>query len=80
MHTKPIQNFIVRWNNILDNIKLERAKTARNLEYLTEMSIDDKIDDLTEKAESDVMGYIETSDELLEASSELEKISDNDDE
>lgn len=67
-------------NDILDNIKLERAKTARELEYLTEMAINDEIDDLTEKAESDIMGYIETSDELLEAKADLDKLSDNEDE
>ncbi len=65
-------------NSILDNIKLERAKFARDVEYLTEMSIEDEVDDILEAAEEEVLGTLETSDMLLEAAAELDKISDED--
>lgn len=65
-------------NSILDNIKLERAKFARDVEYLTEMAIEDEVDDILEAAEEEVLGTIETSDMLLEAAAELDKISDED--
>lgn len=65
-------------NTILDNIKLERAKFARDVEYLTEEAIQDEVDDATELAEESVLGYIETSDELLEAAEVLESMSAND--
>jgi hypothetical protein len=65
-------------NSILDNIKLERAKFARDVEYLTEMAIEDEVDDILEAAEEEVLGTLETSDMLLEAAAELDKISDED--
>jgi len=67
-------------NNILDDIKLERAKFARDVEYLTEEALQDEIDDSLELAEESVLGYVETSDELLEANDYLESMSVDDEE
>ena len=66
--------------SILNDIKLERAKNARDIEYLREMSIEDTLDDYVENAEAEVLGTIDTSDELLEAKTTLESMNDNDDE
>lgn len=67
-------------NSILDNIKLERAKFSRDVEYLTEEALQDEVDDYLELAEESVLGYVETSDELLEAAATLEKMTDEDEE
>lgn len=67
-------------NNILDNIKLERAKFSRDVEYLTEGYLEDELDDICEAAEEQILGTIETSDMLLEAAEDLEKLSADDDE
>ena len=67
-------------NSILDNIKLERARFSRDVEYLTEEALQDEVDDYLELAEESVLGYVETSDELLEAAATLEKMTDDDEE
>lgn len=65
--------------NIIDDIKLERAKFARDIEYLTEEYLTDEVDDIVESVSEDVLGFRETSDMLLEATADLDRISDNDD-
>ena len=57
----------------LETIKRERAKFARDVEYLKEMAIDDVIDDRTEIAESLINK--ETIEELKEAADMVQKLS-----
>ena len=49
----------------INTLNENRAKFARDIEYLREMAIDDEIDDRTEVAESTIVG--ETIEELQEA-------------
>ena len=57
----------------LETIKRERAKFARDVEYLKEMAIDDVVDDRTEIAESLINK--ETIEELKEAADMVQKLS-----
>lgn len=63
-------------NTTIDSMRVNRAKRARELEYLKEMANDDLIDSRIEYAESQYMR--ETSEELLEARALLDTISSED--
>ena len=67
-------------NTLIDNIKLERAKFSRDVEYLRELAIEDNLDDIMEGVEEEMLGSMDTSAELLEAAEDLEKLSDEDEE
>ena len=64
-------------NNVLDNLKRERAEFARDVEYLRETAIDDVLDERVETAES--LFVKESSDELIEASEMLKKLNADED-
>lgn len=65
-------------NNVLDDLKRQRASFARDIEYLKETAIDDEIDERMEVAES--LFVNESSDELVEAAAMLNKLSGDVDE
>lgn len=64
-------------NNVLDNLKRERAEFARDVEYLRETALDDVLDERVETAES--LFVKESSDELIEASEMLKKLNADED-
>ena len=59
-----------------DSIREQKAKFARNVEYIKETAIDDVIDERVERAHSQYVG--ETVEELEEAASMLNKLSIDD--
>ena len=59
----------------IDNLKLSRAIQARNIEYLKESVLENKIDEATEAGES--LFFKESVDDLLEAKQYDSLISDD---
>ena len=59
--------------NTLDAIRFEKAKLARETEYLKETSLDDMIDERIEVAES--LTSYESTQELLEAADMVNQLS-----
>ena len=61
---------------ILESVKRDRAKSARNIEYLREMAREDVVDDRTEVAESQYVK--ETIEDYNEAAEMIEQLSSDD--
>lgn len=64
-------------NNALENIRMEKAIFARDVEYVKEIALDDIIDTCTESAES--MFERETMDELVEAAAMVDRLPSEED-
>ena len=60
----------------INELAYDRAKRAREIEYIKEINKDDRIDDRVLAAESTLIK--ESADELMEAKELLDKISDDD--
>ncbi len=60
--------------NTIDHLKEERAKFARDVEYLKETAVDDMLDERVEAAE--LCFESETVEELTEAADFVERLSD----
>ena len=60
------------FNNVIDSIRMERAKFARETEYIKETAADDIIDDRVEVAEQQYTR--ETMSELTEAADMLKNM------
>ena len=58
---------------ILESVKRDRAKSARNIEYLREMAREDVVDDRTEVAESQYVK--ETIEDYNEAAEMIDQLS-----
>lgn len=58
--------------NTYDELKYERAKDAREREYISEMALDDELDECTEAAEEHYVR--ESVDELEEAANMVKKL------
>ncbi len=58
--------------DIVDNLRVERAEFARDVEYLKEFTSEDKIDACIESAES--LYFKETAEELKEAAEWADRI------
>ena len=56
---------------ILESVKRDRAKSARNIEYLREMAREDVVDDRTEVAESQ---YVKETIEDYKEAAEIQRI------
>ncbi len=61
---------------ILESVKRDRAKSARNIEYLREMAREDVVDDRTEVAESQYVK--ETIEDYNEAAEMIDQLSSDD--
>ena len=61
---------------ILDSVKRDRARFARNIEYLREMAREDVVDDRTEVAESQYVK--ETIEDYNEAAEMIDQLSSDD--
>ena len=61
---------------ILESVKRDRAKSARNIEYLREMAREDVVDDRTEVAESQYVK--ETIEDYSEAAEMIDQLSSDD--
>lgn len=61
---------------ILESVKRDRAKSARNIEYLREMAREDVVDDRTEVAESQYVK--ETIEDYNEAAEIIDQLSSDD--
>ena len=61
---------------ILESVKRDRAKSARNIEYLREMAREDVVDDRTEVAESQYVK--ETIEDYKEAAEMIDQLSSDD--
>ena len=61
---------------ILESVKRDRAKSARNIEYLREMAREDVVDDRTEGAESQYVK--ETIEDYNEAAEMIDQLSSDD--
>ena len=61
---------------ILESVKRDRAKSARNIEYLREMAREDVVDDRTEVAESQYVK--ETIEDYNEAVEMIDQLSSDD--
>ena len=61
---------------ILESVKRDRAKSARNIEYLREMAREDVVDDRTEVAESQYVK--ETIEDYKEAAEIIDQLSSDD--
>ena len=61
---------------ILELVKRDRAKSARNIEYLREMAREDVVDDRTEVAESQYVK--ETIEDYNEAAEMIDQLSSDD--
>ena len=81
-------------NNSIEEIRAERAKFAQGVEYLKETALDDAIDERMEVVESeygevekmeelreakDMLDKVSTDNELIEESTELDKLLDSED-
>lgn len=62
----------------IEEVRVKNAKFARDVEYIKETEIDDRIDILTERAESMYVG--EDISELKEAAEMVEKLTTEDEE
>ena len=63
-------------NATIDNLEYNRAKRAREIEYLKEIAKDDVVDERTFAAESTLIK--ETTEDYIEARALLDRISDDD--
>lgn len=61
---------------ILESVKRDRAKSARNIEYLREMAREDVVDDRTEVAESQYVK--ETIEDYKEAAEMIDQLPSDD--